>query len=310
MDNYQTEFPESFLYHYTSQNGFMGILGMKKIWATNALYMNDSEEINQALSIFLDCCKRFSYSDADSDEKQFIKSLHENILLTCLFDKNPNIYICSFSEQPDLLSQWRGYCPEASGISIGFDFSIRLADIVNKQGFSLVKCKYSSSSDQIPLNLTKFFTYALNTFNKTPKHLMIKERIDSALQGLNKLLFKIAAGIKNPAFSEENEWRLISEPIPFTDPRVKFRSGKSMLIPYVEIDLVENENDYINIPGVWVGPTPNPEGSDYSITNFLKKSRAFAYSNQFPIVPNADPSEKIFKIETPVFRSKVPYRTW
>ena len=66
---------------------------------------------------------------------------------------------------------------------------------------------------------------------------------------------EFAPFVKHQSFKDEKEWRLVSV-IPVNDKRTKLRPGKSMLIPYVSINL--NLATDKNL--IWdsiVGPTPN-----------------------------------------------------
>lgn len=43
--------PPSVLYHYTTQQGLLGIISDKEIWATHTQYLNDAREFRHALDI-------------------------------------------------------------------------------------------------------------------------------------------------------------------------------------------------------------------------------------------------------------------
>jgi hypothetical protein len=53
-------------------------------------------------------------------------------------DKIPDIgiYIFSLSARENMLSQWRGYCPDGAGFSIGFD-SRKLRELSNENKTSV-----------------------------------------------------------------------------------------------------------------------------------------------------------------------------
>jgi hypothetical protein len=52
-----------------------------------------------------------------------------------------NICVISFTQDGDLLSQWRGYGGRSSGCSIGFDGG-DLLNLGKAQGFSIRRCIY------------------------------------------------------------------------------------------------------------------------------------------------------------------------
>src|SRR5437870_11124600 len=54
----------------------------------------------------------------------------------------PEVYVFSFSAVPDLLSQWRAYCPDGAGVAIGFPKAL-----INRRaavhGFDFAPCIYN-----------------------------------------------------------------------------------------------------------------------------------------------------------------------
>ena len=310
MIDFQNARPENFLYHYTSQSGFKGIIESKKIWATNILYLNDTEEIKQALWVTMTCLERISESPISKSEEKFVYEFYKRVESITKRDSDFGVYVCSFSTEPDLLSQWRGYCPDGNGISIGFDFnSERYAQLIGKD-FSLVKCEYADEFGPPPSCIQKFLEETITTFRNFPKKMKLSDRIDKTLNGIDKKLLSIAPIIKHPAFKEESEWRLVSQPISITSQSIKFREGKSMLIPYVAIELPKDNDDELVIPEIWVGPTPHPNLSVHSLENYLNHNRFFTLEKSIE-TPFDDEitrnSEK--KVATQVFKSEAPFRT-
>lgn len=104
------------LYHYTSIEGFKGIIDSKEIWATAANHLlNDPTEITHAKEIALEILRKRKSDFNGKGElynncKSAIESSDRSKKFRC---------ICSFSEEGDLLSQWRAYCPKG-GVSVGF----------------------------------------------------------------------------------------------------------------------------------------------------------------------------------------------
>ena len=43
-----------FLYHYTSQDGLLGIIESRSLWATNISYMNDATEFGLSVRLIRD----------------------------------------------------------------------------------------------------------------------------------------------------------------------------------------------------------------------------------------------------------------
>lgn len=136
------------LYHYTSAQGLIEILKTGKIWATNIRYLNDASEFVHAANIarraagtnFLSPYTKLDHYLVD-DSVGLVED--DSGLVAC--------YVCSFSSEGNMLSQWRAYCPTGGGFSIGvsgpmLDSAAR--DTVVKNGTSepeswrLLRCEY------------------------------------------------------------------------------------------------------------------------------------------------------------------------
>jgi hypothetical protein len=303
--------PEGFLYHYTSQSGLMGIISSKTIWASNVEYLNDSEELKHAVWITLEFLEMFEAVFTTPSEREFVGEIYKRLNEITKRESNHGIYTVSFSTEPDKLSQWRGYCQSANGVSIGFDFNTQLYDITRDQGFSLVRCEYVEEGKNPPKFIQEFLTDKLEKFKKM-KRLRLRERVDKALENIEIEFIRLAPRIKHPSFSEECEWRLVSDIIPDAAPNIRFRSGNSMLIPYVGIKLTNDGNGPLNIPEVWLGPNQNHELAVQSLQNYLNHKEVFAYGYQDPFGPTPfeieNPIDLNIKIKTPVKSSSSPYR--
>jgi len=125
----ESAYPE-ILYHYTTQQGLLGILHSKAMWLSNLHYLNDTSEfiysINLAKKYIEERIKLLERTGLLSPPPALGSSPnHHNLYghLDILDDFNAiPIYICSFSREGDQLGQWRGYCNNGSGFSIGFDY--------------------------------------------------------------------------------------------------------------------------------------------------------------------------------------------
>jgi hypothetical protein len=132
-DSLHTSVP-TMLYHYTTAAGLMGILNSHRLWATNARFLNDPTEIRYALKVVSDTMRENEqpYKEALKAEPTLtvpdiaaalsgrkiprIESWAKDLLE--VFDHQREVYVTSFCEQGDLLSQWRGYAA-GGGYAIG-----------------------------------------------------------------------------------------------------------------------------------------------------------------------------------------------
>jgi hypothetical protein len=115
---------DKILFHYTSLDGLLGTSESKSIWATNILYLNDASELNYSLDLLKEEIFRFQkgIQNALAPEYNFYAETIKQID-RFIPSESFAFFVCSFSEEKDLLSQWRGYCPEGIGFSLGFNFS-------------------------------------------------------------------------------------------------------------------------------------------------------------------------------------------
>lgn len=98
---------------------------------------------------------------------------------------------------------------------------------------------------------------------------------------------RVAVTLKNEAFKEEDEWRLVSRPL-----RVKyleFRPGVSMLIPFFKFALGEDRTGFLD--SVRIGPTPHPDLAAASVRMLLRRLN-------------------VLEPESRVAPTMIPFRSW
>ena len=272
--------PDKPLYHYTTMNGFLGIVGDKEIRATHTQYLNDYKEYSHALSLVVDEITKRKESESDDE----IIVLFDDMLKGINGIESMNVCVCSFSEERDSLSQWRAYGGSAAGFAIGFrgDF---LYDVIQRNNFYLVPCLYDKTEQ---VDLIKALVDKVLKENIDRKKDSIKDEFLPSGGNLVAYLHRYAPILKNSSFMEEKEWRVITHPLMCTSERFDFRPGNSMLIPFYRLPLVD-EQGKMKIHEIIVGPTPHIEQSLNSVRSFLV-------------------SNKLKRVE--INNSIVPYRNW
>lgn len=104
-------------YHYTDAETALKILTKKELWMTHISYLNDTQEGKDL--------RKYLIPKIDSPE---IYKILDYI------DSHYESYVCSFSKNGDLLSQWRGYCPKDEGYAIGFKQPEDFKSLTNRNG--------------------------------------------------------------------------------------------------------------------------------------------------------------------------------
>jgi len=163
------------------------------------------------------------------------------------------------SEEGDLLSQWRGYAADATGVAIGFsrDYleEISASSVKeNPPGFSLNRVEYTlmgheSKVEPIYGKMRKHIDDGALEISGQRGLLDIRsdEEIDEdrkrianshanlALTVLS--LFPMLFHLKAQAFSEEKEWRLLSLFIEGVVDKCLYRTSPDRVIPYRSFEL-------------------------------------------------------------------------
>ncbi len=264
------------LYHYTNNNGLLGILSSKEFWSTNCRFMNDYSEMDHGFIIAKQVIEDEISNNSNNIIKEFLKKFLQMFLRPAWYAFD--VYVTSFSENGDLLSQWRGYGESGNGYSIGFN-----GKSLNNLNENVILSKVIYNLDmqqtmlkEIITNVSNLYLSKLDDINENNR-----ERFsDECMILLAELLIGKVYSLKNPTFSEEKEWRLIhlsskiivkdkDEIIENPYSEVGFREGSGYLIPYKQVKLTDKK--LIDIEEIILGPSINFELKRMSIDLLLKK---------------------------------------
>jgi len=106
-------------------------------------------------------------------------------------------YAFSLSEERDLLSQWRGYSDDGTGVAIGFNINEQLS--IEDDEFHFVQVDYKSSN-HVKNEIKSIYS---------EHYLNYKEEERIRQNHFGKKINEINFNYKNDAFMEEKEWRFI-----------------------------------------------------------------------------------------------------
>jgi hypothetical protein len=278
--------PPPVLYHYTTQQGLLGIINSKEIWATHTQYLNDIREFRHATDLVKQ--ELSLMADATPVEDKVLRDRlwdMKNAVSRTL--QNINVCVCSFSENGDVLSQWRAYGGPASGFAIGFSGE-ELREMSREWGW-LVPVAYEEEEQR------RVIRSLLNDVLQELQELRnpIKE-LEHPAGNLVAYLNRYAPILKHNAFQEEHEWRVVTRPLLCTLKSFGYRTGPSMLIPYSRLSL--ESRPALAIREIVIGPTPHPEQSLRSVHGLLTKNS----------IETGGPHRQGVSIRL----SAVPYRNW
>ena len=274
-----TSEPPKFIYHYTDLDGASGIIQSKSLWLTKLSYLNDKTELKLAIDLFRAAAANYPVEHKDVEKKEFLaKAAHQLQAF-----ENTNICVASFCENGDLLSQWRSYGNDGNGIALQFN-AVSLKKLSNSGVFNVWRCIYlPSEQKQIIDGLIHILlkTYDVISINKDNNQNWETTKND-IIGYFNTTFLRVAPVIKNRHFYEEQEWRIITIPIPNTDNNWFSRVSNSKVAQYYSLhfDLID-EGAYEFINGAIVGPTPEP-GLLSDALMVLLSSNGYKYNQVSP----------------------------
>ncbi len=234
--------PNGPIYHYTDATAAINILENKKIWASNIRHLNDSAEFLKARSWINKKLKKWgkarralaSMDKVQVDPSDPLRGTVGQVAHRFVNSVAP-VFVASFSEAANLLSQWRAYCPNGNGYSLGFDASRFNGSHLH---MCLVKCVYKRSEiDELCTSLLESWAEKPEANDNEP----LFDRLGECVT--------IMAAIKDESFIEEQEWRLVG--IQGYGNR-KFRSGRHGIVPYVEVPF--GPDNQLHLTEAWIGP--------------------------------------------------------
>lgn len=248
------------LYHYAKPNEFLEVLQNQSLQLIHTNYQSDKEEYYHALDLI----------------KEVIESEYEG-LSTNLFrlsrDGIYSAYTLSLSSEKDLLSKWRGYCPDG-----GFSYSIhreQLRNVLAKNRLMLKKCIYERD-EKIEFIKNSIIGVSPETYAKKDDPIIDpKNHLDPrgfmAMRYtfiVNRNILQYAPIMRPEALKEEQEWKIMIENIYsgiFAGPsdirpnphnlKAQFKVINNTIIPCLEVPLVNENFDKVNLDEVIIGPT-------------------------------------------------------
>jgi hypothetical protein len=268
--------------HYTSTAGLLGIVRDERLWATNIKFLNDEHEFLHAVGLIKEIIanQKSAFGPVFEEYKKFLTSKLDN-----LDDfRADSVFTLSFSAETDLLSQWRGYCPNNNGYCIVFDGQKLFEAVRDKfEESHLVQCVYDESTKQ-----TKIKKILNEHWHKFAKLESPKEK-RHLVEELSKTFVLFASYFKHPSFAEEQEHRLVILLEYASDHDLKFREGRSSLVPYIELPASRKL-----IKMICIGPNANKALALRALEPFLEKTSG---------IPS-------FISTVELVHSKTPYRPW
>lgn len=247
------------LYHYCPSDSFVGIITSLQLRLSTLALSNDWME------------GRLSFQALHDIVPEKSMKLSDRMALTALLErvgKTQVVYGLGFclSTEGDLLSQWRGYAQDGSGVAIGFNRAY-LEELVkeNQENLPLLSLREILYGDQAPRDelashaeeiknlikqgaLESVFTSGGKSETKEGN-----EDKESAISQLYKVLVSVKLDsyrFKSIAFREENEYRLLAmsrtEDTSATPENLQYRAANERILAYATLAIKEAKTSPIN----------------------------------------------------------------
>lgn len=220
------------VHHYTDLGGLNGIISNQDLWLTHARFSNDDEEMTHGQGIAREVIEARLSGRPKAGERACLDRLSD----TLADSDADSVYICCFCTKGDLLSQWRGYGANGTGVSLAFD----------PEGFSFI-----TGPDSPRFGLLRLWSVF---YRHDTQRNIVNQAIDFGLQtgrtaedrarrAADAIRFFIPT-FKNERFAEEEEIRLIFTPDPRCvppPPSPDFRVARGMLVPYYRLQALHGD---------------------------------------------------------------------
>lgn len=248
----------SVLYHYTKPEKLLGILESGTIRFSNALYLNDKEEVTYSYKLILNLLEDMQGLNENlfSKIKEYFHNKYTKIISgTDDFDNKFEYYTISFSTDSDNLTLWNNYSKgqNYTGYNIGFCKRDLIADM-EKIGFNSVYGNIIYNQDKQITVLKLIFEKWNKQYEKYVNSSLKKssEKLTDTYIELINILSIISLFFKNPYFKDEKEYRIIfinNYSSNYTK-QTKICEKNGLFIPYIEYKFLKKTVDSVNI-----GPT-------------------------------------------------------
>ena len=249
MSSQEHPYKGQLAYHYTNRAGWTSIIRSRTLWLSSYRSLLDPSEGTYGISyVYKLLCLDNRCKEILKTEDDFLNL--RNWLLHHLF--SVKIYVCSFCLVPDDLNLWREYA-QKDGVALGVPLNAlqQFADIT--PGLAVLRVFYRQNEhlkvirplvDEIGEHLVRTGPAAMR--KRLPDRIAVN-------------LLQSVMTIKHPAYSSENEVRVVSDR---AVSGIHWRGKKTNRIEYTNLDICKCldvlEEKYPVFPQVQTSPNFSP----------------------------------------------------
>ena len=277
------------IYHYTKPEKLLNILASGTLRFSNALYLNDKEEIAYSYKLIVDLI--YETPELNSDLFNKIQNHFSNKYKHIVDGYNDLVnkleyFTTSFSTESDNLTLWNNYAKgkNYTGYNIGFDKNKLVEEMDKNNYLPIFGSVIYDKNKQVKIIHAIFKKWNM-LFERALKSKKTNEvKLFDILFELIDVLSIVSIFFKNPQFKNEHEYRIVIVNVfgTLNSKPTNIVEKNGLFVPYLEYNFSKESVKSINI-----GPTFD-ENIFYTSTNRMLLN--FGYEDK------------------EVFRSKIPLR--
>jgi hypothetical protein len=243
------------VYHYTNVTSFMNLLQSRRLWASRSEFLNDATEFRYGQKVALEQINRLKNANSKYEPAANLIRKHT------IGDEIESSFVTCFCADGDLLSQWRGYSSHGQGISVGF----RSDALRNLPGVEVNNVVYDPPQQaELMLSQMRLLADSCQAVGLD----LHDPKIAETLAGYSWSTENYCALIKDPAFREESESRVVVPDFARSDYELRYRMRNNLIVPYIEIDVSPIWDNVV--ADIIIGPGPDRETRIKNVEHFLR----------------------------------------
>lgn len=289
------------VFHYTALDTLIKIVNTRELWCTALPYLNDSKERTFLFDAVEPRLRHLKRIDNSIDPTLRLRTLEaEDVSNITSFAEEP--FVACFAENGDSLLHWRAYCPQQSGVAIGFrTLCLSEVQISERPEAGMIVPRVSFGRvGYVDTRETAVVDSIIYRAYEAAKREAERDRNGWDLNDhFRWILDSVGCMNKEKSFEVEDEWRLLLPYVKYRENNIQFRTVRSTVIPYVSMTVpsmtdtgimhdFEKKKPWNAIQSVVVGPTANMQLTVRSL------KALFALQSMNVVIAE----------------SRVPYRDW
>lgn len=258
------------VFHYTALDTLIKIVNTRELWCTAITYLNDSKERRFLFDAVEPRLRYLKQTDKSIDPTLRLRSLDaEDVSGITSFAEEP--FVACFAQDGDSLLHWRAYCPQQSGVAIGFRTSclpeVRISErpevgmVVPSVSFGRVGYVDTRETALVDSIIYRAYEAAKSEAERDNNRWDLNDHF-------RWILDSVGCMNKEKSFEAEDEWRLLLPYVKYRENNIQFRTVRSTVIPYIAMTVpsmtdagimhdFEKKKPWNAIQSVVVGPTAN-----------------------------------------------------